>query len=87
MRKHTTIDLDRDLVAQAADALGTSTTTDTIHTALAEVVRARRRLDLMEADIDLTLADLDGIRGHRFAERPAPYGERRPARPARHRAP
>lgn len=73
MRKHTTIDLDRDLVDQAREVLGTATATETIHAALAEVVRARRRMGLLELRPALTLVDLDAMRAHRFAEEPAPY--------------
>jgi Arc/MetJ family transcription regulator len=76
MRKHTTIDLDAELVREAAEVLGTTRTTDTVHAALAEVVRARRRLGLLELRPGLTLADLDAMRTHRFAEEPAPYGDR-----------
>ncbi len=74
MRKHTTIDLDVELVGQARQALGTSTTTDTIHAALTEVVRARRRMTMLELRPGLTLEDLDAMRAHRFAEAPEPYG-------------
>ncbi|MGZ8439025.1 MAG: type II toxin-antitoxin system VapB family antitoxin [Candidatus Limnocylindrales bacterium] len=73
MRKHTTIDLDGDLVAEARRALGTNSATETIHAALAEVVRARRRLAVLELHPALTLADLGAMRAHRFAEDPAPY--------------
>jgi len=73
MRKHTTIDLDSDLVGEAREALGTTTTTETIHAALAEVVRARRRMAMLELHPALNLADLDAMRAHRFAEDPAPY--------------
>jgi Arc/MetJ family transcription regulator len=74
MRTHTTIDLDRELVAQAREVLGTRTATDTIHAALAEVVRGRRRLSILELQPALSLDDLDAMRAHRFAEDPAPYG-------------
>lgn len=74
MRKHTTIDLDVDLVRQAAEALGTTRTIDTIHAALSEVVRRRLRMDIVGLRPALNLADLDAIRAHRFAEDPAPYG-------------
>jgi Arc/MetJ family transcription regulator len=80
MRKHTTIDLDPDLVGQARELLGTTTTTETIHAALAEVVRGRRRLAILELQPALTLADLDAMRAHRFAEDPAPYGADEPPR-------
>jgi Arc/MetJ family transcription regulator len=74
MRKHTTIDLDADLVDAAAKALGTTRTTDTIHAALSEVVRRRARLAIVEFRPALDLADLDAMRSHRFAEDLAPYG-------------
>jgi Arc/MetJ family transcription regulator len=74
MRKHTTIDLDVELVRQASEALGTSRTTDTIHAALSEVIRQRRRMALVGLRPALTLEDLDAMRSHRFAEDPAPYG-------------
>jgi Arc/MetJ family transcription regulator len=73
MRRHTTIDLDRTLVDEARKVLGTSTTTDTIHAALAEVVRGRKRLGMLDLRPALTLADLDAMRSHRFAEEPGPY--------------
>lgn len=73
MRKHTTIDLDRDLVAEARQVLGTTTATDTIHAALAEVVRRRRRMAFLDLQPALTLSDLDAMRANRFAEDPAPY--------------
>ena len=74
MRKHTTIDLDVDLVRRAAEALGTTRTTDTIHAALTEVVRRRLRMDILGFRPALTLDDLDAMRAHRFAEDKAPYG-------------
>jgi len=73
MRKHTTMDLDMHLVGEAAQVLGTTRTTDTVHAALAEVVNRRRRLGLLDIDTDLDLVGLDEIRSHRFAERRAPY--------------
>lgn len=74
MRKHTTIDLDADLVQLAAEVLGTSRTTDTIHAALADVVRRRRRMAILDLRPSLDLTDLDAMRAHRFAEDRAPYG-------------
>ena len=50
MRKHTTLDLDQDLVREAAATLGTRRTTDTVHAALAEVVARRRRAVLARHD-------------------------------------
>lgn len=73
MRKHTTIDLDADLVRAAAEALGTTRTTDTVHAALTEVVRRRRRIAINDFRPALDLADLDAMRAHRFAEERTPY--------------
>jgi hypothetical protein len=75
MRKHTTIDLDQELVREAASVLGTTRTTDTVHAALSDVVRRRRRQDLFEVPNDLDLEALAVIRSHRFAEAPAGYGD------------
>jgi Arc/MetJ family transcription regulator len=47
---HTTLDLDHDLLAQAAEALGTKRTTETVHAALREVVARRRRAWLVRRD-------------------------------------
>jgi Arc/MetJ family transcription regulator len=74
MRKHTTIDLDVDLLREAAAALGTTGTIDTIHAALTEVARRRLRMDFLNSRPALTLEDLKEMRAHRFAEDPAPYG-------------
>jgi Arc/MetJ family transcription regulator len=74
MRKHTTIDLDLDLVRQAAEALGTSRTTETVHAALSDVVRRRLRMEILGMRPALSLDDLDAMRAHRFAEDKAPYG-------------
>ena len=68
MRKHTTIDLDQDLVRQAASVLGTTKTTDTVHAALADVVRRQQRLGLFEIAHHLDLAALDAMRSGRFAD-------------------
>ena len=74
MRKHTTIDLDKDLVRQAGEVLGTTKTTDTIHAALADVVRRRLRMEILGLRPALDLNDLRAMRAHRFAEDRAPYG-------------
>jgi hypothetical protein len=47
--------------------LGTTKTTDTVHAALADVVRRQRRLDLFEIAHDLDLGALDAIRSDRVA--------------------
>jgi Arc/MetJ family transcription regulator len=74
MRKHTTIDLDLELVREAGEVLGTTRTTETVHEALREVVRRRRRMSVLGFHPALTLEDLDAMRAHRFAEDAAPYG-------------
>jgi Arc/MetJ family transcription regulator len=43
MRKHATVNLDRDLVGEAAEILGTSSTISTVHAALAQVVERDKR--------------------------------------------
>ena len=68
MRRQTTINLDVDLVAEARRALGTTTTAKTVHAALAEVVRAQRRMAIPDLVPALTLDHLDAMRAHRFAE-------------------
>ncbi len=73
MRKHTTIDLDVDLLREAAEVLGTTRTTDTVHSALADVVRRQRRSALYAVEADLDLTALDAIRSLRFAEAPTRY--------------
>ena len=80
MRRHTTIDLDADLVRDAREVLGTASTTETVHAALAEVVRRRRRMAILDLHPALTLADLHAMRAHRFAEDRAPYDTDAPAR-------
>jgi len=50
MKTHTTLDLDRDLLASAAEALGTTRTTDTVHAALREAVARGARARLMARD-------------------------------------
>ena len=55
MRRHTTLDLDEDLLRDASIALGTSRTTDTVHAALRDVIARRRRAKIARhAFADLT---------------------------------
>lgn len=75
MRRHTTIDIDMDLVREAGVALGTTRMTETVHAALEDVVRRRRLLTLLELRPALDLDDLRAMRAHRFAERPETYVE------------
>lgn len=63
MIKRTNINLDMELIAQAARELGTRRTTDTVHHALREVVARGKRLRLAERDFeDLTPEALDAMR-------------------------
>jgi hypothetical protein len=68
------MDLDLDLVRRAGEALGTTRMVDTVHAALEEVVRSRRRRTILDFRPGLDLADLDAMRSHRFAESAEPYG-------------
>ena len=63
MVRRTNINLDMDLVDEAARELGTQRTTDTVHQALREVVARARRARLAERDFeDLTPEALDAMR-------------------------
>ena len=48
--KRTSMNIDRDLVREAAEVLGTVGTTETVHEALREVGRIRLRAQLMASD-------------------------------------
>ena len=52
--RRTSVNLDIDLVEEAKDVLGTRETTETIHRALAEVVRQARLRRLSARRFDLT---------------------------------
>lgn len=61
--KRTNINLDMDLVEQAAHELGTQRTTDTVHQALRDVIARARRARLAQRDFeDLTPEALDAMR-------------------------
>jgi Arc/MetJ family transcription regulator len=61
--KRTNINLDMDLVQQAARELGTERTTDTVHQALRDVVARGRRARLAQSDFeDLTPEALGAMR-------------------------
>ena len=80
MRRHTTIDIDMDLVHEAGLVLGTTRMTETVHAALAEIVRRRRLLALLELRPAITLDELQSMRAHRFSPDPEVSGvEGRPA--------
>jgi hypothetical protein len=70
MRKHTTVDLDMDLLGEASVVLETKQINETIHAALREVVAAQRRRRLLELRPDLTLEGLaEDRRGRTRASR------------------
>ena len=61
--RRTNINLDMDLVQQAARELGTERTTDTVHQALRDVVARSRRARLAQRDFeDLTPEALEAMR-------------------------
>jgi Arc/MetJ family transcription regulator len=61
--KRTNINLDMDLVHEAAHELGTQRTTDTVHQALREVIARARRARLAQRDFeDLTPDTLEAMR-------------------------
>jgi Arc/MetJ family transcription regulator len=63
MVRRTNINLDMDLVEEAAQELGTRRTTDTVHQALREVVARARRARLAQRDFeDLTPEALEAMR-------------------------
>ncbi len=61
-KTHTTLDLDRELLHDAAEALGTTRTTDTVHAALRDVVDRRRRAWLARRDFSELEARLPELR-------------------------
>jgi Arc/MetJ family transcription regulator len=63
MVRRTNINLDMELVDEAAQELGTHRTTDTVHQALREVVARARRTRLARRDFeDLTPEALEAMR-------------------------
>lgn len=63
MRRRTTLNLDQDLVRDAAQALGTKKTTQTIHAAMEDVVARARRRRLAERELpDLTPGAIEEMR-------------------------
>lgn len=57
----TSVEVDRDIAAQAADILGTATLRDTIDAALREIVNARRRLELIAMLSEPGRFDFDAV--------------------------
>jgi len=69
-KTHTTLDLDRELLRDAAQALGTTKTTETVHAALRDVVSRRRRTWLARRDFSELEAALPGLRAPRRPAEP-----------------
>ena len=68
VRTRTNMNLDRELVSEAAAVLGTRSATETVHAAMAEVVRASRRRRLAAQEFsDLSPEALDMLRRSRAA--------------------
>ena len=66
VKTHTTLDLDRELLMEAAEALGTTRTTETVHAALREVVARRKRAWLVRrdfSDLETLLPEIRAPRG------------------------
>ena len=76
-KTHTTLDLDRELLRDAAEVLGTSRTTDTVHAALRDVVARRRRAWLARRDFSELETALPALRASQIeaVDRPADLGE------------
>lgn len=64
-KTHTTLDLDRELLVAAAEALGTTRTTETVHAALRDVVARRQRAWLARRDFSDLEANLPALRATR----------------------
>lgn len=68
MKTHTTLDLDRSLLEEAAQALGTTRTTETVHAALRDVVARQRRARLARRDFSNLEDLLPEMRAPRFPD-------------------
>lgn len=65
-RRHTTLNLDMELVEEAGQVLGTARATDTIHVALQEVIDRDKRRRLLDMGLgDLTPERLQDLRRNR----------------------
>ena len=67
VKRHTTLNLDADLVAEAQEILASANATETIHRALQEVVDRERRRQLLDMGIgDLSPHRLEQMRANRI---------------------
>lgn len=68
-KKHTTLNLDMDLVREAQRVLGTRKATETIHRALEDVIAREKRRQLLEMGVgDLSPERLEEMRRNRAPE-------------------
>lgn len=68
-RRHTTLNLDMDLITAAQHVLGTTQVTETIHRALQDVVSRDRRRQLLQMGCgDLTPQGLEELRRNCYFE-------------------
>lgn len=69
-RRHTTLDLDGDLLDAAAAVLGTTRTTETVHAALREVIARDLRVRLVTRDFTELTEHLGMLRATDSSARP-----------------
>ena len=69
MLRHTNVDLDTQLVEEAAALLGTRRMSDTVNAAMRDVVGRAHRRDLAQRDLfdDVQPAEFDALRSPRAA--------------------
>jgi Arc/MetJ family transcription regulator len=71
MIKRTSLNLDMSLVDEARQELGTTGTTETVHRALAEVVRRAKLRDLVSIRFEMTNEEIEAA-DEELEEPPAP---------------
>lgn len=62
MKRHTTLNIDSELLTAAGGVLGTSGVTDTVHAALSASVRRYWQQWMADNPVELTVHDLDQMR-------------------------
>jgi hypothetical protein len=74
-KHHTTVNLDEDLLREARELLGTEGVTDTLHTALQEVINFKLRMRLLKREF-IAPEELERIRAWRtFEDEPQRHSE------------
>lgn len=75
-KRHTTINLDEDLIKEAQEILGADSVTETVHGALRETVRRFHLRALLERDDFPTPEELERMRAWRtFEDEPQRHAE------------